>query len=220
MDISSFKTFLNEDVLKMFTEVKTRAEFVTTSKIIAGDNTFIVPSGYDIVKGDKLSIDDQENFIVTDYDSTFLLVSLNNIIEHSYAEGAKIVITYNFESTLSNALEMGQKDARALVTSLKQNDIPVRFDEETYALKSALIYVYTTILQKKATKKKLSVPGVSISSEQEFDHYKELVKLLKDDLEQIREDAYQDITDEANKGTKGGGLQLFHRSNRSYMKVW
>lgn len=220
MDISSFKTFLNEDVLKMFTESKTRAEFTTTSQIVAGDNSLIVPSGYNIVKGDMLSIDNTESFTVTDYDSSYLLVTLSGVIEHSYDEGASIVITYNFESTLSNALAMGERDAKALVTSLKQNDLPVRFDQETYALKSALIYVYTTILQQKASKKKISVPGVSISSEQEFEHYRDLIKLLKDDLEAIRSDAYKDITDQSNKGTSGGGMKLNHRPNRVWRNVW
>lgn len=220
MDISSFKTFLDEDVLKMFTGSNTRAEFTVTTPIVAGDNSLIVPSGYSIVKGDTLSIDNAESFTVTDYDSNYLLVTLSGVIEHSYDEGTSIKITYNFESTLSNALAMGTKDAKALVTSLKQNDLPVRFDQETYALKSALIYVYTTILQKKASKKKISVPGVSISSEQEFEHYRDLIKLLKDDLEAIRADAYKDITDQSNKGTSGGGMMLNHRPNRVWKNVW
>jgi hypothetical protein len=210
MEIEDFKTFLHSDVLALFTSLNKRAEFTTQSDLAIGSKSFTVPNGTTICIGDKVNIGNSESFTVVQYDPVLLIVTLSDATKNAYPAKTSIVVLYDNMNTLTNSLQLAKNEAYSFSQSLSKSGMQVRYDAETYTLKSALIHVYNWILQNKANMKNMSLTGLSLSNSDIFEHFLKLRDAEKQEIEDMRNEAYNEmLSSNSNaRGTLGGGMKL------------
>lgn len=140
--------------------------------------------------------------------STVLEVFPDSEVEDTDEDGNSIVKKEN-NATLQAAVENANQAYSALVSN-KPKKAVVRFDSQTFQLKTALCHIYKFILQDDATLHALSLETMSLSEEQVFDNYFRLLELEKEELEAMRKEFLDEIKDK-EEDVKNQGVMLYHR---------
>ena len=115
--------------------------------------------------------------------------------------------------TIKNAVEVANKSYSALIARMPTKAV-VRFDSDTFCLKTALCFIYEYVLQDHAMLHSLSLQTMSLSEDQIFNNYFALLKAEREDLNEMRKEALKEIEDKETD-TKNQGVMLFHRYPRN-----
>lgn len=130
----------------------------------------------------------------------------------SEVEGEPDIITTEPNATLSSAVEVANQSYSALTARMPSKAV-IRFDSQTFQLKTALCHVYEYVLQDKAILHNLSLQTMGLSEEQVFSNYFQLLRAEREELEQMRKEALDEIKDK-EEDVKNMGAMLYHRYPR------
>lgn len=127
----------------------------------------------------------------------------------SEMEGESDIITTMPNPTLSAAVEVANQSYSALMAVLPSKAV-IRFDSHSFQLKTALCHIYEYVLQDHALLHALSLQTMSLSENQIFDNYYQLLKAEREELESMRKEALAEISDKEDN-VKNMGVMLYHR---------
>lgn len=111
------------------------------------------------------------------------------------------------------AVEKANKRYNKLTANMPKN-ANVRFDSETFQVKVALCDVYEYVLQDHALLHALSLQTMSLSENQVFDNYYQLLKAERDEIKDMEKELLDEIKDKENKADNMGVL-LYHQFPRN-----
>ena len=140
---------------------------------------------------------------VTDEFGNVVVVDSGNIM-------TKVEVRDN--ATLNSAVTIANQSYSALISN-KPAKAVVRFDAQTFQLKTALCHVYEYVLQDDAILHALSLQTMSLSENQVFDNYYRLLQMEREDLEKMRKEFLDEVKDKEDD-SKNLGVMLYHRYPR------
>lgn len=109
----------------------------------------------------------------------------------------------------SKAVEKSNKRYNSLTSNMPSR-ATIRFDSETYQLKVALCDVYEYVLQDHALLHALSLQTMSLSENQVFDNYYQLLKAEREEIDEMEKKLLDEIKDKESN-VKNLGVVLYHR---------
>lgn len=124
-------------------------------------------------------------------------------------EGDPEVVTYEPNATLKSAVSVANQSYASLTSNLPAK-VVVRFDSLTFQVKTALCHVYEFVLQDHATLHALSLQSMSLSENQVFDNYYQLLKAEREELADMRKELLDEI-DDKEEDAKHLGAMLYHK---------
>ena len=107
------------------------------------------------------------------------------------------------------AIEKSNKRYNSLTSNMPAK-ATIRFDSDTYQLKVALCNIYEYVLQDDALLHALSLQSMSLSENQVFDNYFQLLKLEREEIEDMEKKLLDEIKDKEDD-VKNMGVLLYHR---------
>ena len=131
----------------------------------------------------------------------------------SEIEGEPDIVTTEPNATLKSAVEVANQSYSALTARMPAKAV-VRFDSHSFQLKTALCFIYEYVLQDHALLHALSLQTMSLSENQVFDNYYQLLKAEREELEEMRKEALDEIKDKEDD-VKNMGVMLYHRFPRN-----
>lgn len=217
MTYNEFESFIHPDVLVAFKKVQQAIDFEITEGYVGSDflivsNVDNVSAGFEFVVGDNVL----QVFEVLSVESKLVLTKE---LTEDVPSGTRISVPQrDYSQALKNFFKIGQDDYATFATSLAQYDVPVRFSQDVYTLKSAMIAMYKWILQNKAVLRDINLTGLGIPKSQIFDHFYKLLEFEKEEYEAMREEAMEELKrkqDYEANGQSGNGYVRYNRPNRS-----
>ena len=124
----------------------------------------------------------------------------------------KEVTTTTPNPTLVSAVDVANQSYNTLTSNIPKKAI-VRFDSQTFQVKTALCHVYEYVLQDHAILHSLSLQTMSLSENQVFDNYFQLLKAEREELADMRKELLEEI-DDKEEDSKNLGVMLYHRYPR------
>lgn len=218
MTYNEFESFIHPDVLVAFKKVQSAIDFTVTGGGNAGENFLVVSSvdnisaGYEFVVGDNVV----EVFDVLFVENKLLLTK--TLID-DIPTGTHISVPQrDYSGVLRTFFKIGQDDYSTFATSLAQYDVPVRFSQDVYTLKSAMMAMYKWILQNKAVLRDINLTGLGIPKSQVFEHFYKLLEMEREEYEAMRKEAMDELErkqDYEANGQSGKGFVRYSKPNRS-----
>lgn len=193
MNYTTFESFIHPDVLNAFLTKQPDITVLLEKDAHIGDEKIYVSNVA------RLNVGDQ--FVLGD--TSYKILLINEIINELCIEPALLIdadedsdITVKGltnKNSLINFYEIGTNDYISFSQSLSMNGVPIRFDADVYILKRAFIAMYSWILQNKSFLRDLNLNGMEIPKSQIYDHFLALLNSEKDDLEQMRSEALDEL---------------------------
>lgn len=115
-------------------------------------------------------------------------------------------------ATLESAVLVANSSYNSLTANLPTK-VVVRFDSLSYQVKTALVHVYTYVMQDHAILHSLSMGSMSLSENQVFEHYLALRDAEQKDLDEMRKELLDEI-DKKDEQSKHYGAMLYHKIGR------
>ncbi len=138
----------------------------------------------------------------------FMHTSLLENFPDTTTENEDGSITVNDNATLSNAVRVANLNYNSL-TGEKPKDAVIRFDNETYCLKVALIHIYDYVLHDNALLHNISISNMGISEQQVFEHFLSLKEMEQKDVNEMREQFLEEVKDK-EVNSKYAPVMLHH----------
>lgn len=219
MDYLTFESFIHPSVVEAFLVKEPDIPFTVTQDSFAGSDTVVVGSAEGIFSGDSFLLGGITYTIrAADKNRNTLLIKPE--LGFDVRAGVELIITKkDCRDSLVNFYNLGVKDYQAFVKSLLDWDIPFRHDADVYVLKSGFIAMYKWILHNKAFLRRIDLTGIGIAKDQIFDHFYQLLEYEKEEYDQMREEALEELArkqEDDAAGRSGTGFVRYNAPNRRF----
>lgn len=219
MTYAEFESFIHPDVLSAFKKVQSAINFEITEGV--ADNDFLIVSnvdnvnaGFEFVVGDMV-------LVVADVESVNNKLLLTKTLTDDIPAGTIISLEErDYSKVLKNFWSIGEGDYSVFAKSLSDYDVPIRFSQDVYILKSSMIAMYKWLLQNKAVLKDINLSGLGVPKSQVFDHFCKLLEMEKQEYDDMRDKALEELKrkqDYEANGQSGRGFMRYSAPNRSRM---
>lgn len=217
MTYAEFESFIHPDVLSAFKKVQSAINFEITQGNAGEDflvvsNVDNVNTGFQFVVGDMV-------LNVKDVDSVANKLLLTTTLTEDVPVGTAISqAERDYSQALKNFWSIGENDYSTFAKSLADYEVPVRFSQDVYILKSAMMAMYKWLLQNKAVLRDINLTGLGVPKSQVFDHFYKLLEMEKEEYNAMREEAMEELKrkqDYEANGQSGKGFLRYNAPNRS-----
>lgn len=218
MTYSEFESFIHPDVLSAFKKVQSAINLEVTTQGNAGENFLVVSNvenvnaGFEFVVGDMV-------LTVSDVNSVESKLMLSADMTEDVPVGTKVSVeSRDYSQALKNFWNIGEGDYSTFARSLRDYDVPVRFSQDVYILKSSMMAMYKWLLQNKAVLRDINLTGLGIPKSQVFEHFYKLLEMEKEEYDAMRKEAMDELKrkqDYEANGQSGKGFTRFNKPNRS-----
>jgi hypothetical protein len=218
MDYLTFESFIHPDVLSAFLIKKGESTFKITADAKIGDEYINVENAIDLSVG-AIFLHSNIEYKIRAIDQTKSQIVINELQNEILKDVIVTIPAVDYRNALKSFYDIGTKDYSTFANSLTQSQIIVRFDADVYILKRAFIAMYTWILQNKAFLRNLDLSGIGIKKSDIYDHFDNLLKAEREELEGIRKEATDEVARKQNAeydGKSGNGFVRYTAPSRSY----
>lgn len=217
MTYAEFESFIHPDVLSAFKKVQSAINFDVLQGFAGEDflvvsNVDNVNAGFEFVIGDMVST-------VKDVNSVEKKLILTTVLTEDVPPNTNVSqAERDYSQALKNFWNIGENDYSTFAKSLADYDVPVRFSQDVYILKSAMMAMYKWLLQNKAVLRDINLTGLGVPKSQVFDHFYKLLEMEKEEYDAMREEAMEELKrkqDYEANGQSGKGFLRYNTPNRS-----
>lgn len=218
MTYLEFESFIHPDVLSAFKKVQSAIDFEVKTQGNAGENFLYVSNVDNINTGFRFIIEDMV-LTVADVVPVENKLVLTEPMTEDVRVGEHISISSrDYSSALKNFWSIGENDYATFAKSLQDYQVPIRFSQDVYILKSSMMAMYKWLLQNKAVLRDINLSALGIPKSQIFEHFYKLLELEKEEYEKMREEAMEELKrkqDYEANGQSGKGFLRYQVPNRS-----
>lgn len=217
MTYAEFESFIHPDVLSAFKKVQSAINFDVLQGFAGEDflvvsNVDNVNAGFEFVIGDMV-------LTVKDVNSVEKKLILTTALTEDVPPNTNVSqAERDYSQALKNFWNIGENDYSTFAKSLADYDVPVRFSQDVYILKSAMMAMYKWLLQNKAVLRDINLTGLGVPKSQVFDHFYKLLEMEKEEYDAMREEAMEELKrkqDYEANGQSGNGFLRYNTPNRS-----
>lgn len=217
MTYAEFESFIHPDVLSAFKKVQSAINFDVLQGFAGEDflvvsNVDNVNAGFEFVIGDMV-------LTVKDVNSVEKKLILATALTEDVPPNTNVSqAERDYSQALKNFWNIGENDYSTFAKSLADYDVPVRFSQDVYILKSAMMAMYKWLLQNKAVLRDINLTGLGVPKSQVFDHFYKLLEMEKEEYDAMREEAMEELKrkqDYEANGQSGKGFLRYNTPNRS-----
>lgn len=217
MTYAEFESFIHPDVLSAFKKVQSAINFDVLQGFAGEDflvvsNVDNVNAGFEFVIGDMV-------LTVKDVNSVEKKLILTTALTEDIPPNTNVSqAERDYSQALKNFWNIGENDYSTFAKSLADYDVPVRFSQDVYILKSAMMAMYKWLLQNKAVLRDINLTGLGVPKSQVFDHFYKLLEMEKEEYDAMREEAMEELKrkqDYEANGQSGNGFLRYNTPNRS-----